>query len=138
VFPDGLKAEASARKSELLAILMAVPPAGARLFFGAANGSPCVPEDAYHWTWEHGPCWFYTSEHPVPPCEPDLWSRSKIRCARCVRKALVLRWQTFEDGKRHLRCDCAQCGGHVKYLKPPPGNPDVEFRALRVDEGTKG
>jgi hypothetical protein len=42
------------------------PPAGARLYFGDANGRPCGREEADHWTWEGGPAWLKASEFPVP------------------------------------------------------------------------
>jgi hypothetical protein len=47
-----------------------------------------------------------------------------------VRRALRLSWQSFKDGKKHLRCDCLVCGAHVRFLTPDPwDNPDVEIRA---------
>jgi hypothetical protein len=38
-------------------------------------------------------------------------------------------WQTFKNGTNHLRLECAQCGRFLRMLKPPPGNPDLEYRA---------
>jgi hypothetical protein len=105
------------------------PPAGARLFFYDQAGRPCLPQDAYAWTWERGPRWFHTAERPVPSCGPALAPRSKVCCKTCTVRSLRLSWQATKDGKRQLRCDCQQCGGFVKYIKPDPWvNADLEFR----------
>jgi len=114
------------------------PPPGVRLFFGNEHGRPCLPGDAWHWTWEGGPAWFYTADRIVPPCEPVLAPHSGVRCQRCVRRALRLSWHVFADGNRHLRCDCLVCGAHVKYIpKPDPWlNVDLEFRTPAGAPGT--
>jgi hypothetical protein len=41
------------------------PPTGARLLYADAAGRPCSPEDAFTWTWENAPHWFYSRVWPV-------------------------------------------------------------------------
>ena len=39
-----------------------------------------------------------------------------IRCQRCKSSATVTRIQKYKNGQ-HLRCECAQCGRFIKFLK---------------------
>jgi hypothetical protein len=68
-------------------------------------------------------------EAPLPP-PPD-----GTTCKRCGSGTFRTSWQTHGNGTQHVRCECALCGGFVKWLKqdgakrppvqpatmPPPG-----------------
>jgi hypothetical protein len=43
-----------------------VVPEGRALLFQDVNGRPTEATNAYLWTWEGGPRWFYAAEHPPP------------------------------------------------------------------------
>lgn len=55
-----------------------------------------------------------------------------ITCRRCGGTAFKTVWQQFSDGKRHVRADCASCGGFVRYLKQPE-SPDFRFEPRQAD-----
>jgi hypothetical protein len=48
-----------------------------------------------------------------------------LRCPKCGGTAFKTFWQTFADGSKHVRADCAACGAFVRYLKQP-GSPDFK------------
>jgi hypothetical protein len=127
-----LKAEVSARRTELLALLRPpAPPTGARLFFQAANARICWPDDAalHHWCYEHAPRWYYAKEHSAPPCEPVLAAHCRRRCPGCSGRKLRVAWVQVKNGKRQLRCRCLECGASQGCLKQEPANPELEWRA---------
>lgn len=37
------------------------------------------------------------------------------RCSRCGGDDLIIQWQTFSNGTRHIRVDCRRCGAYVRY-----------------------
>jgi hypothetical protein len=39
----------------------------------------------------------------------------QARCPRCAGTQTRLTWQTFEDGRRHLREECSQCERFIKF-----------------------
>ncbi|HEX5271849.1 MAG TPA: hypothetical protein VFW33_15230 [Gemmataceae bacterium] len=49
-----------------------------------------------------------------------------LSCPKCGATAFKTFWQTFENGTRHVRCDCAECGAFVRYLKQP-GAPEPKY-----------
>jgi hypothetical protein len=49
-----------------------------------------------------------TAGAPAPP--------AGLACKRCGSSAIKTRWQTFRDGGRHLRAECAVCGTFRRYL----------------------
>jgi hypothetical protein len=51
---------------------------------------------------------------PAPP--PDL----NLAC-RCGATTFRTSWQTFRNGTKHVRMDCAACGRFIRYLKQPGG-----------------
>jgi hypothetical protein len=114
------------------------PPPGARLLFGDDNGRPCAPEDSHHWTWAswlthpRAPTWFYTAQTGIPPNELTIRPDYPARCPACVERSLRVAWQEFSNKTMHLRLECARCGKFIKMLKPPPGNPDLEWRAKTI------
>jgi hypothetical protein len=62
----------------------------------------------------------------VPPV-PDF------ACRKCGGVAFTTRWQTFSDGTRHVRMECAACGAFARYLpQRPDGAPHyrVEVSSL--------
>jgi hypothetical protein len=110
------------------------PPAGARLFFGREDGRPCAPDgegkDApYHWTWERAPTWFYTREVGLPAWEMRLRLGLWLHCKTDTHRGVRVVWRDIKDGRRQLRCECAECGKLVKMMKAAPDCPDVEFIA---------
>src|SRR5262249_15607780 len=97
-----------------------VPPPAALLFFADANGRPCKPEEAYMWSWERGPGWFYAREHPVPACVSSLRADRRTRCAGCASGESRLSWTQFKNRTMHLRRAGAGGGGSGGYVNPPP------------------
>jgi hypothetical protein len=129
---DELRAEMTTRKAELLDLLRPpAPPAGTRLFFQDTKGAICWPENAAIWTYEGGPRWWYTKEHPVPPHEPALallpWKSR--RCPGCSGRKLRVTWQECGEGEKRLRVECVACGRFVDWLKRKPDNAELEWRA---------
>src|SRR6185312_6957850 len=53
-------------------------------------------------------------------------------CRRCGGARFRTSWQTFSDGTRHVRADCAACGAFVRYLKQP-GAPEPRHEPQRAD-----
>ena len=46
-----------------------------------------------------------------------------LACRRCgVELAPRVSWQNCVGGKRHLRANCAVCGGWIKFLAQTPEN----------------
>ena len=45
-----------------------------------------------------------------------------ISCKSCGHDRVKTAWQTFSDGRTHLRADCASCGRFLRYL-PQQGAP---------------
>jgi len=110
------------------------PPAGVRLFFGRADGCPTAPDaegdDAvYHWTWERGPGWFYAAEVGLPAWEMRLRPGLYLRCKVVTHRGTRIVWRNTTDGRKQLRCECAECGKLIKVMRAPPKCPDVEFIA---------
>jgi hypothetical protein len=64
---------------------------------------------------------------PPPPAELGL------ACRRCGATAFRTAWQTFANGTRHVRADCAGCGTFARYLKQA-GSPD--FKSEMAPAGT--
>ncbi len=137
---EDLRAEARGRRAELLRLLAAeqapppqppgpAPPSGARLYFELENAKPCLPEEAHHWTWEGAGRWLYTQERPPPPHRLAVAPWAKALCGRCVARELRVRETADKNGRKQLRCECAVCGAFVKFMSPPPGNLDLEWRA---------
>ena len=107
-----------------------MPPARAQFYFGAEDAKPCRPEDAYLWTWEHGPEWYYAVKVPVPEYNLAIRPGARSRCPQCgEQKNLKVVQVTFSNGTEHLRCDCGRCGKFVSHLGRPPKNLDVIFVA---------
>jgi hypothetical protein len=107
----------------------AVPP-GVRVFFADEDGKPCAPADAATWTWEGARDWFRAADFPAPPVELTLRADYPKRCGNCRRNTFALSPRTFRDGTEHWEARCAGCGRRLAgWVKPPPGNPDVECRA---------
>ena len=110
------------------------PPPGARLFFGRLDGRPTAPDaegdDAvYHWTWERGPGWFYAAEVGLPAWTMRLRPGLYLRCKVVTHRGTRIVWRNTTDGRKQLRCECAECGKLIKIMKAPPKCPDVEFVA---------
>ena len=133
-----LKSALAQHRDALLAMVQAQPTPRVRLFFCSEDGRPCPPDDpknpCWMWTYERAPRWFYTAEVPIPSFALEMWAGSKDRCPNCAERRLTLSWQRFANGTMHLRCDCGVCGAFIDYIKPPPKNPDVEFRAAPSPE----
>jgi hypothetical protein len=55
-----------------------------------------------------------------------------ITCRRCGGSRFRTGRQTFADGTRHVRADCATCGAFVRYLKQP-GAPEPRLSPRRPD-----
>jgi hypothetical protein len=52
---------------------------------------------------------------------------AEFTCRSCGSATYRTSWQTFGNGTRHLRMECADCGVFARYLKQrPDGSP--EFR----------
>jgi hypothetical protein len=49
-----------------------------------------------------------------------------LLCPKCGKSAFRTFWQTFADGNKHVRCNCAKCGAFVRYL-PKPGGPECRY-----------
>jgi predicted nucleic-acid-binding Zn-ribbon protein len=45
--------------------------------------------------------------------EQRVWDR--IVCRRCDTTEVLLCWQRFADGTRHIRVTCRRCGRFVRY-----------------------
>jgi hypothetical protein len=65
----------------------------------------------------------------VPPASLGL------SCPACQGTEFTTCWQTFKDGTRHARLDCARCKRYVRYLPRggPPGAPDFQLRRRPAD-----
>jgi hypothetical protein len=128
--PDELRALVGAHKNDLLALLRPpAPPPGSRLFFEGEKGKLCWPEEAERWTWEGALRWYYTREHPVPPCEMALAPHVRKRCPNCSRIAFRVVFRDIKGGKRQLQCRCVACDALVCCLPQEPGNPDLGWKA---------
>jgi hypothetical protein len=128
--PDALKAEATAQRAELLALLRPpAPPPGVRLFLETADGKLAWPKECHHWTYERAPTWYYVAQHPLPPHAPALAARSCRRCPSCSGKALRVAWAEIKGGKRQLQCRCRTCGALQGCLKQEPDHFELEWRA---------
>src|SRR6266542_5977771 len=55
-----------------------------------------------------------------------------IVCRKCGAAEFRTYWQTFANGNRHVRADCARCGAFVRYLKQE-GAPEPKFEPKRPD-----
>src|SRR5262245_14869838 len=80
-----------------------MPPEGARLFFGRLDGRPTAPDaegdDAvYHWTWEKGPGWFYTSEVELPAWTMCLRPGLHLHCTRTTHRGVRIVERVGKDG----------------------------------------
>jgi hypothetical protein len=63
-----------------------------------------------------------TQTQPTPSTLPE-----GLRCPKCGESRFKTVWQTFANGTRHVRADCAKCKTFVRYLKQD-GAPEPEYR----------
>jgi hypothetical protein len=56
-----------------------------------------------------------------------------VLCKNDLLKLVPFVWQTFANGTRHVRADCASCKGFVRYLKQTATAPDYLHRPLPPD-----
>jgi hypothetical protein len=59
-----------------------------------------------------------------------------IACSGCNGTTFKTSWQTFANGTRHLRMDCAECGRFVRFTKQTPAalSAAVEAEAEKATE----
>jgi hypothetical protein len=43
-------------------------------------------------------------------------------CPGCACREIRLRWQTFGDGRRHIRVECQACGRFLRYAEQTAEN----------------
>jgi hypothetical protein len=62
---------------------------------------------------------------PAPPELVEAPVPEGLRCPKCKTARFRIYWQTFTNQSRHIRLDCASCGGFVRYLPQDrgPGQP---------------
>jgi hypothetical protein len=53
-----------------------------------------------------------------------------LACRGCGAAEVKTRWQEFKDGSRHIRAECARCGGFLRYLTQPLQVPVEEVLAV--------
>jgi hypothetical protein len=53
----------------------------------------------------------------VPPKQQTTPASTGVICARCRGVTFRTSWQTFSNGTKHIRMECAVCKAFVKYLK---------------------
>jgi hypothetical protein len=54
-----------------------------------------------------------TTNQPIPVSHP---APPGLRCPKCQATEFTTTWQTFSNGTRHVRADCAHSGAYVRYL----------------------
>jgi hypothetical protein len=52
-------------------------------------------------------------------------------CPKCGGSTFKTFWQTFKDGSKHVRCECATCKAFVRYL-PNPGGPECHYEPRKA------
>jgi len=60
----------------------------------------------------------------------------RIVCGYCQYEGIpFLRWQTFRNGKRHLRAECPECGRYIRWQRQTPANLAEVYR--QQEEGRR-
>jgi hypothetical protein len=68
------------------------------------------------------------AQAPPTPREVPLG----LKCPKCGGTEFKTWWQTFANGTRHIRADCAACRAFVRYLKQPD-SPEPKYQPRRPD-----
>jgi hypothetical protein len=56
-----------------------------------------------------------------------------VACPQCGAAEFRTYWQTFADGSRHVRVDCARCKKFVRYAKQTADAPEHKHEPVAAD-----
>lgn len=54
-------------------------------------------------------------------------------CGHCGGINLTLKWQTFDNGTKHIRANCAKCSAYVTYVPQTTENLALVEKASAPD-----
>lgn len=61
-----------------------------------------------------------------------------MNCSKCGPIKPLLAWETFADGKRHIRATCPSCRRHIRWAEQTQGTVEEADRASGVQTPWSG